>query len=563
MSDALAVSVSPPRLSVDPGGSAQVTLQLRNHSAVVDEYAVEVLGEAAAWTALDRTRVAVFPEGLETVQATMKPPREPFPAAGDVPVGFRIRSTVDPQQSVVEECHLDVRPFVEIGGELRPKTAKGRFSATHNLRVINRGNAPVSVSVRAEVQQGDVEVSVPPAPLVVGVGARGTTKVKVRPSGSHWSGADEMHTYRLNLVPQGGTPVAIDAMMRQRPIARIPATALVAAALLVGGAYFLHGSGSNPLQQAAHWAGKPDVSQSPSSAPTLAPTAGPTLPPGSSPPPPGQCTVGTPSNVSATAGNAQATVSWVAPPPICAVTGYTVTASPGGSHTSAGPSDLSAAVSGLTNCTQYTFVVTANGAGGPGSPSAHSNPVTPFTVLGPPVGVTAVAGDTTATVTWKVPAVNCGAAITQYMLTSSPAGAMANVSVNSAGGSATVTNLANDTSYTFSIVAVNSAGPGPAAVSNAVIPRCVALSNLTITTTPWNVYWRANGTCSPYSGTVHVTFTYLIGGNRYSTYPFSASGSNPSGVVGWSAPTSFNNGTIFDVTLQDGHGNTVTAHATR
>ena len=51
MSEGVVVTITPARLPADPGASAQVTLRLQNNTAVVDEYTVEVLGEAAAYRA--------------------------------------------------------------------------------------------------------------------------------------------------------------------------------------------------------------------------------------------------------------------------------------------------------------------------------------------------------------------------------------------------------------------------------------------------------------------------------------------------------------------------------
>ena len=86
---------------------------------------------------------------------------------------------------------------------------------------------------------------------------------------------------------------------------------------------------------------------------------------------------GPPTNVSATAGNAQASVSWTAPTNNggVSISSYTVTSSPGG--LTATTTGTSATVTGLTNGTAYTFTVKATNSVGQSVSSSPSNSVTP------------------------------------------------------------------------------------------------------------------------------------------------------------------------------------------
>ncbi len=83
-----------------------------------------------------------------------------------------------------------------------------------------------------------------------------------------------------------------------------------------------------------------------------------------------------------------------------------------------------------------------------------------------PRQVTATAGDGQASLTWNPPADEGSSPIIGYQVTTEPGGASEQVT----GTMATITDLTNGTTYTFSVAAVTSVGTGPAATSNPVTP---------------------------------------------------------------------------------------------
>ncbi len=177
---------------------------------------------------------------------------------------------------------------------------------------------------------------------------------------------------------------------------------------------------------------------------------------------PGAPTIGT-----ATAGIAQAVVSFTAPISNggSSITSYTVTSSPGGITATGTASPIT--VTGLTNGTAYTFTVTATNAVGTGPASSPSNSVTLPTVPGAPTIGTAAAGNAQAMVSFTAPVSNGGSPITSYTVTSSPGG----ITATGTASPIIVTGLTNGTPYTFTVTATNAVGTGPAsAPSNSVVP---------------------------------------------------------------------------------------------
>jgi uncharacterized protein (TIGR02145 family) len=250
---------------------------------------------------------------------------------------------------------------------------------------------------------------------------------------------------------------------------------------------------------------------------------------------PGAPTIGT-----ATAGNAQASVTFTAPVSdgSSAITGYTVTSSPGGLTAPGSASPIT--ITGLTNGTAYTFTVTATNAIGTSLASSASNSVTPSTVPDAPLIGTAIKGNAQATLTFTAPVNNGGSAITGYTVTSSPG----NIRATGPVSPITVTGLTNGIAYTFTVTATNANGTGPASsASNSVTPSVT----LTVPDAP------TIGTATGGNAQASVTFTAPAsnGGSAITGYTLT---SNPGSFIanGTASPitiTGLTNGTAYTFTV--------------
>ncbi len=232
---------------------------------------------------------------------------------------------------------------------------------------------------------------------------------------------------------------------------------------------------------------------------------------------------GAPTNVTATPGPGRATVSWT--PPASngggAINGYILTASsPSGNLTkTVAGGTTTTNITGLTNGVTYSVTVAARNVVGIG-PASSPVDVTPAGVPGAPTGVTAIAGNGSASITWVPPASTGGSPITGYTVTSNVGGFSTTVSGSET--SAVMNGLSNGVAYRFRVFATNVVGNGPAsAYSVAVTPRGVPGPPTGVAANPGSA-----------SATVSWTAPASTGGSPITAYIVTSSGGQSTTVPG-------------------------------
>jgi len=135
------------------------------------------------------------------------------------------------------------------------------------------------------------------------------------------------------------------------------------------------------------------------------------------------------------------------------------------------------------------------------------------TAPGAPTGLTATAGNAQAALSWTAPSSNGGAAITDYIVQSSPDGTTWTTFADgtSTATSATVTGLTNGTAYTFRVAAVNSSATGTYSTTTTATPAASAGTTLI----PAN---DANIVYSPYTWDVTGTRAATINPGAYARF---------------------------------------------
>ena len=172
--------------------------------------------------------------------------------------------------------------------------------------------------------------------------------------------------------------------------------------------------------------------------------------------------------VSATGFDKEASISWSAPRSDggSSIENYLIISSPDNLTVRVSGNATTTSITGLTNGTSYSFTVEAiNDIGS----SKKSISTTPIEILGPPsepTAVTAEAGDSTATLTWKAPSDSGGRRVSGYRIMITPG----RERIETSNEEYTFNGLVNGQTYRFDISAINEIGVGSSSSYPGVRP---------------------------------------------------------------------------------------------
>jgi len=223
-------------VTVTPGGEAVTEVRIRNSGTVVDQFTLEVLGDASAWAIVEPAVVPLFPGAEAVARVRFKPPKSSSVLAKAIPFAVRVKSREDARASLVEEGVVEVGPFNDTAAELIPRTAKGSSHARAQLALDNRGNVRINARLTAADPDRKLNFTITPPALTAEPGTASFASIRINPRTRFLTGPPKLAPYKVNVHQDGLPTITVDGSMQQEgliPPWLLPAIIGLAALLLI------------------------------------------------------------------------------------------------------------------------------------------------------------------------------------------------------------------------------------------------------------------------------------------------------------------------------------------
>lgn len=211
-------SLSTTHLSVEPGQEVTCAVLVRNTGGVVDQFRIDVVGDAGRWATVDTNAVNLMPATSTEVVVRFAPPRSPEVAAGTEAFAVRISSQEDPRGSAVEEGVLEIQPFTEVAIEMVPAKAEGSRRANYEVVIDNLGNQPVNVTLQPNDPEDDLDFWLERNEVRLEPGTAAFVRMQAKPKRRFFRGPPQRHPFQVHARVSDRQSVVAEGSMVQRQL---------------------------------------------------------------------------------------------------------------------------------------------------------------------------------------------------------------------------------------------------------------------------------------------------------------------------------------------------------
>jgi serine/threonine protein kinase len=156
--DKIGVAITQQHLTVVPGSSVVMTMEITNQNDFVDHFNVEVVGLPREWFSYTGGDIDLLPYNRETTSITFHPPVAAKSTAGAHAFEVRVTSQAKRISAVRRQCSLDVQPYYGFRSEIYPERVRNRGNV--ELTVRNNSNTHTTFNIAARDREQAVRFTI-------------------------------------------------------------------------------------------------------------------------------------------------------------------------------------------------------------------------------------------------------------------------------------------------------------------------------------------------------------------------------------------------------------------
>ncbi len=228
--------------SIEPGTSVMLSLTVTNLGTSTDDFALNPIGLAAAWSTIRPAYVTLFGGSQETVSIEVSAPRLPSTTAGPTALGIRVVPQRQPDDVETAEVTLHVASTYDRRIQMLQPAIRSRRRASYELMVDNAGNSQASCRMHLIDPTGRLDGDFDPPAVGIEPGGSSLIRLKLKATKRQWERRSRPLPFRVEADQQGAPTAEATASFIQAPMvperlwARTFGLALIAGA--VAGAWF-------------------------------------------------------------------------------------------------------------------------------------------------------------------------------------------------------------------------------------------------------------------------------------------------------------------------------------
>ncbi|MBK8135672.1 MAG: protein kinase [Chloroflexi bacterium] len=195
----IGVVIGAAQLSVVPGQTVSLPVEIINRSDVVDHFKVEALGLPPGWVTQPSQPLYLLPNTRDSVSITFHPPMNSTSAAGGHAVEVRVSARAQGLKSSGQQVALDVTPYYTYTIDLEPERIKRRGRTEMVIR--NTGNTTAKYTIQTKDREQMVRFEVSGTQYTLAPGQAEYVPIRIWPRRRHLFGQTAIYPFEITVVP--------------------------------------------------------------------------------------------------------------------------------------------------------------------------------------------------------------------------------------------------------------------------------------------------------------------------------------------------------------------------